>query len=70
MASRAVVRVLCVDGPCDGLHDLSPDTGRVVASAVADGAGCIYRVSAAEIASTVAGSFPLAWFDRFDPPRR
>jgi hypothetical protein len=68
MPSGAIVRVLCVDGPCQGLQYLNPQTGRIVHSDVADGAWCIYRVSAGEMASTVAGSFPAAYFDRFNPP--
>lgn len=70
MQSGEIVCVLCVDGPCQGLQYLNPHSGRVVHSDVTDGTSCIYRVSAGETATTVVGSFPAAYFDRFDPPGR
>ena len=44
------------------------DTGRVLFSDQPDCAHSVYRISAAEITSNVAGSFPAAYFDRYDQP--
>ena len=35
-------------------------------SDLADGQRCVYRISAGEISRSVAGSYPVAYFDRFD----
>ena len=44
------------------------DTGLVLFSDRPDCADSVYRVNAAEVTSTVAGSFPAAYFDRYDRP--
>jgi hypothetical protein len=68
MSSGAIVRVFCVDGPCQGVQYVNLDTGRVLFSDRPDRAHCVYRINAGEITSNVAGSFPAAYFDRFDQP--
>jgi hypothetical protein len=68
MPSGAIVRVFCVDGPCEGVQYVNLDTGRVLFSDRPDSARCVYRISVAEITSNVAGSLPAAYFDRFDQP--
>jgi hypothetical protein len=68
MFSGVIVRVCCVDGPCQGVQYLNLDTGRVLFSDRPDCAHSVYRISAAGITSNVAGSFPAAYFDRHDQP--
>jgi hypothetical protein len=43
---------------------------RVLFSDAIDAEYCIYRVNLAETSSTLAGSYPAAYFDSFDAPRR
>jgi hypothetical protein len=62
------VRVFCVDGPCQGVQYVNLDTGRVLFSDRPDCAHSVYWISAGEVTSNVAGSFPAAYFDRFDQP--
>ena len=62
------MRVFCVDGPRQGVQYVNLDTGRLLFSDRPDCTHSIYRISAAEITSNVAGSFPAAYFDRFDQP--
>ncbi len=68
MQSGAIMRVCCVDGPCQGLMYLDVDTGRVLFGDVPDADGCIYRISADETIDTLAGRYPAAYFDHFDWP--
>ena len=68
MSSGAIARVFCVDGPCQGVQYVNLDTGRVLFSDQPDCAYSVYRISPAEITSNVAGSFPAAYFDRYDQP--
>jgi len=68
MSSGAIARVFCVDGPCRGVQYVDLDTGRVLFSDQPDCAHSVYQISAAEITSNVAGSFPAAYFDRDDHP--
>jgi hypothetical protein len=68
MPSGAILRVFCVDGPCEGVQYVNLDTGRVLFSDRPGSARCVYRNSAGEITSNVAGSFPATYFDRFDQP--
>jgi hypothetical protein len=70
MNSGTILRVFCVDGPCQGVQLLDLDTGRVLFSDAIDAEYCIYRVNLAETSSTLAGSYPAAYFDSFDAPRR
>ena len=49
---------------------LDLDTGRVLFSDALDAEYCIYRVDLAEATASLAGSFPTAYFDSFDAPRR
>ena len=70
MTSGAILRVFCVDGPCQGVQHVDLDTGRVLFSDAIDAEYCIYRVDLAETTSSLAGSFPAAYFDSFDAPRR
>src|SRR6266704_514911 len=44
MHSGAIIRVFCVDGPCEGLRYLNPDTGRVLFSDVAEAERAVYKV--------------------------
>ena len=67
-SSGAIVRVFCVDGPCQGLHYVNLDTGRVLFSDVPDSHLCVYRISIGSTASTEAGSYPTAYLERLDPP--
>jgi hypothetical protein len=69
MSSGAIARVFCVDGPCQGVQYVNLDTGRVLFSDRLDCARSVYRISAAEVTSNVAGSFPAAHFDRYDLPQ-
>jgi hypothetical protein len=68
MPSGAIVRVFCVDGPCEGVQYVNLDTGRVLFSDRPDSVRCVYRISAGEVTSNAAGSFPAAYFDRLDQP--
>jgi len=68
VSSGAIARVFCVDGPCQGVQYVNLDAGRVLFSDRPDCAHSVYRISAAEITSNVAGSFPAACFDRYDRP--
>jgi len=68
MATGTVLRVFCVDGPCQGVQLLDLDRGRVLFSDVIDAEDCIYRVNLAETSSHPAGSFPAAYFDSVDAP--
>ena len=68
VSSGAIARVFCVDGPCQGVQYVNLDTGRVLFSDRPDCAHSVYRISAEEITSNVAGSFPSAYFDRRDQP--
>ena len=65
-----IVRAFCVDGPCQGVQYVDLETGRVLFSDAADAEYCIYRVDPAETTSSIAGSFPAAYFDSFDAPWR
>lgn len=60
------MRVFCVDGPCHGVQYVNLDTGRVLFGDRPDSAGSVYRISAAEVGSNVAGSFPAAFFDHVE----
>jgi hypothetical protein len=55
MPSAAIMRVWCVDGPCQGLTYADLNAGRVLFGDVADNDGCIYRISAAETIDALAG---------------
>jgi hypothetical protein len=68
MRSGAIIRVVCVDGPCQGLRHVNHDTGHVLFSDVADGEWCIYKISGDETVDTIAGRYPAAYFDRYDWP--
>ena len=68
MHSGSIIRVFCVDGPCEGLRYLNPDTGRVLFSDVADADRAVYKLSEGETSGTIFGTYPTAHFDRFDPP--
>ena len=57
-----------MDGPCAGLQYVNLDSGRVLFGIDADSKNCVYRISVDETRSTVAGSHPVAYFDRFEPP--
>ena len=70
MTSGAILRVFCADGPCQGAQLLDLDTGRVLFSDALDAEYCIYRIDLAETTANLAGSFPTAYFDSFDAPRR
>jgi hypothetical protein len=67
-SSGAIIRVFCVDGPCEGLHYVNLDTGRVLFSDVPDSPRCVYRVSIGQTTSTEAGPCPVAYLERLDPP--
>ena len=60
-----ITRVCCVDGPCQGLQYLNLDTGRIIFSDCPHDDRCVYRISVGESASTIAGSYPAAYFDGF-----
>jgi hypothetical protein len=68
VSSAAIVRVFCVDGPCQGVQYVNLDTGRVLFSDRPDCAYSVYRISDAEITSNLAGALPAAYFDRYDRP--
>jgi hypothetical protein len=63
--AHAIIRVFCVDGPCQGLQHLDADTGRVLFNEEAERLGLwyIYRVSATHITHTDFGPSPNAHFD-------
>jgi hypothetical protein len=67
VSSGAIVRVFCVDGPCEGVQYLDLDTGRVLFSDRPDWAHSVYRLGA-EVSPNAAGSFPAAYFDHADRP--
>jgi hypothetical protein len=55
MPSAAIMRVWCVDAPCQGLTYADLNAGRVLFGDVADNDGCIYRISADETIDALAG---------------
>ena len=44
MNSGAIIRVVCEDGPCQGLQYLDADTGRVLFSTAPQAASCAYQI--------------------------
>ena len=68
MSSGAMVRVVCVDGPCHGLHYVEIKTGRILDEDPDDlGLWYIYRVSDNEITHTDFGRSRSAHFRYVKP---
>ena len=62
METGTILRVRCVDGPCEGLQFMSLDTGRIVFNNSPTAAHAIYRIREDDLTSMTPGTYPVAHY--------
>ena len=63
MTSGAIIRVVCDDGPCEGLQYVDADTGRILFNDSPEAASCIYLID--KQPGYTHSSLPHAHLDHF-----